>query len=405
MAGQSVIVISLFVLLLLASSSAATEVLADASIYNVLDFGAKGDGNTNDTLAFVNAWNAACHKSTTPSTLLIPAGKTFLLSYIDFEGPCNNFISVTIDGNLKRINEIWQEVFSWLLFSRINGITISGSGELDGQGTEWWSCKEKNQCPEDGPNSLHMLSCTDAQIWGLRSINSVMMHISVGKSKRVDIRDITIVAPDESPNTDGIHVQQSQFVSIRNSIIGTGDDCVSLSEGAEDITIRNVKCGPGHGISIGSLGKKGSQATAANIHVSNCTLTKTTNGVRIKTWQGGSGFASNISFVDITMNDVRYPIIIDQYYCPHSECDAQASAVEVRDVKYIGVTGSSTREVAIALNCSQSVPCSGIVMDRVNLWNSNEGEEVRSHCISADGYAMNQVTPAVSCLTQRNLAS
>ncbi|XP_042448864.1 probable polygalacturonase At2g43860 [Zingiber officinale] len=288
MAGQSVIVISLFVLLLLASSSAATEVLADASIYNVLDFGAKGDGNTNDTLAFVNAWNAACHKSTTPSTLLIPAGKTFLLSYIEFEGPCNNFIYVT-------------------------------------------------QCPEDGPNSLHMLSCTDAQIWGLRSINSVMMHISVGRSKRVDIRDITIVAPDESPNTDGIHVQQSQFVSIRNS--------------------------------------------------------------------GGSGFARNISFEDITMNDVRYPIIIDQYYCPHRKCDAHASAVEVRDVKYIGVRGSSSREVAIALNCSQSVPCSGIFMDSVNLWNSNEGEEVRSNCISANGYAKNQVTPAVSCLTQRNLAS
>ncbi|KAG6468117.1 hypothetical protein ZIOFF_072685 [Zingiber officinale] len=225
----SVIVISLFVLLLLASSSAATEVLADASIYNVLDFGAKGDGNTNDTL------------------------------------------------------------------------------------------------------SLHMLSCTDAQIWGLRSINSVMMHISVGRSKRVDIRDITIVAPDESPNTDGIHVQQSQF--------------------------------------------------------------------------GGSGFARNISFEDITMNDVRYPIIIDQYYCPHRKCDAHASAVEVRDVKYIGVRGSSSREVAIALNCSQSVPCSGIFMDSVNLWNSNEGEEVRSNCISANGYAKNQVTPAVSCLTQRNLAS
>ncbi|XP_042446314.1 polygalacturonase ADPG1-like [Zingiber officinale] len=307
MAGQSVIVISLFVLLLLASSSAATEVLADASIYNVLDFGAKGDGNTNDTLAFVNAWNAACHKSTTPSTLLIPTGKTFLLSYIEFEGPCNNFIYVT-------------------------------------------------QCPEDGPNSLHMLSCTDAQIWGLRSINSVMMHISVGRSKRVDIRDITIVAPDESPNTDGIHVQQSQFVSIINSVIGTGDDCVSLSEGAEDIT-------------------------------------------------GGSGFARNISFEDITMNDVRYPIIIDQYYCPHRKCDAHASAVKVRDVKYIGVRGSSSREVAIALNCSQSVPCSGIFMDSVNLWNSNEGEEVRSNCISANGYARNQVTPAVSCLTQRNLAS
>ncbi|KAG6468034.1 hypothetical protein ZIOFF_072600 [Zingiber officinale] len=259
-----------------------------------------------------------------------------------------------------------------------------------------------------------MMSCTDAQIGGLRLINSTMMHVSVAKSERVGISNITIIAPEDSPNTDGIHVQESKFVNISNSIIGTGDDCVSLSEGAEDITIRNVTCGPGHGISIGSLGKKGSRATASNIHVSNCTLTQTTNGVRIKTWQarspfsmifGGSGFARNISFVNITMNGVTHPIIIDQYYCPNSVCDVHESAVEVIDVKYIGVTGSSSRDVAVALNCSQSVPCNGIVMDSVNLWHANEGEEVQSHCINANGSARNQVTPAVSCLTQGNLAS
>lgn len=123
--------------------------------------------------AFVNAWSAACHNTTTPSTFIIPAGMTFLLSRIDFQGPCNNVIYVAVyiysihityilysiclrkidtlflckikvDGNLKRTNEIWQEGYSWLLFVRINGLTISGSGELDGQGTNWWSCKEKD---------------------------------------------------------------------------------------------------------------------------------------------------------------------------------------------------------------------------------------------------------------------
>lgn len=77
----------------------------------------------------------------------------------------------------------------------------------------------------------------------------------------------------------------------------------------------------------------------------------------------------------------------------------QASAVEVSDVSYIGVTGSSSREVAVALNCSQTVACSGIVMDSVNLRPANEGEQVRSHCINANGSARNQLTPAVPCLT------
>ncbi|XP_074591162.1 putative polygalacturonase At3g15720 [Curcuma longa] len=411
MARQGII-ISLFVIVLIASCAA--EILADEPTYNVLDFGAIGDGNTNDTQAFVNAWSAICLHSTRPSTLLIPAWKTFLLDRIVFQGPCNNAIHVKVDGNLKRTNEIWKEnVNSWLLFIRITGLSIYGSGKLDGQGTNWWSCKEQNQCPFAAAHILELLSCTYVQIWGLKLFDSPMMHIAVGQSEDVDIGGITISSPGDSPNTDGIHIQQSRRIKIRDSVIGTGDDCVSMSDGAEDVSVSNVNCGPGHGISIGSLGMAGTMATATDIYVYNCTMSQTTNGVRIKTWQGGSGFARNISFVNITMNEVHYPIIIDQYYCPHSSCGSQgkgksivddanalqATAVEVSDVKYIDVTGSSTSNVAIALNCSQSVPCTGIAMDNVNLWSANQGQRVQSYCIDAHGSAKNQVTPAVPCLT------
>ncbi|KAL2928305.1 hypothetical protein RDABS01_028805 [Bienertia sinuspersici] len=64
-----------------------------------------------------------------------------------------------------------------------------------------------------------------------------------------------------------------------------GDDCVAMSNGSHDIKITSVTCGPGHGISIGSLGKDGSKDIVENIHVSNCTFKGTQNGARIKTWQ------------------------------------------------------------------------------------------------------------------------
>ncbi|KAG6468045.1 hypothetical protein ZIOFF_072611 [Zingiber officinale] len=360
--------ISLFVIFLLAA-----EILADEPTYNVVNFGAKGDGNTDDTQAFVNAWSSICHNSKGPSTLLIPAGNTFLLDRIVFQGPCNYVVHVKVDGNLKRTNEIWKEKFnSWLLFIRINGLNIYGSGELDGQGTNWWSCKEKNQCPMEAANSLELLSCTNVQISGLKLINSPMMHIVVGQSANVDIRGITISSPGDSPNTDGIHIQQSQHVMVTDSVIGTGDDCVSMSDGAVDVSVHNVACGPGHGISIGSLGIAGTVATASDIYVSNCNLSQTTNG-------GGSGFARNISFVNINMNEVRNPIIIDQYYCPHSSCASKTTAVQVSDVKYLSVAGTSTSSVAIALNCSQTVPCTGITMDNVNLWSANQGQQIKVH--------------------------
>lgn len=53
--------------------------------------------------------------------------------------------------------------------------------------------------------------------------------------------------------------------------------------------------------------------------VSGAKLIGTTNGLRIKTWQGGSGYAKNIVFKNVLMNNVTNPIIIDQHYCDQEE--------------------------------------------------------------------------------------
>ncbi|KAE9447459.1 hypothetical protein C3L33_20643, partial [Rhododendron williamsianum] len=63
------------------------------------------------------------------------------------------------------------------------------------------------------------------------------------------------------------------------------DDCVSIGDFTSHLSITNVNCGPGHGISIGSLGKDGNFVQVENIHVSNSFFKGTTNGARIKTWQ------------------------------------------------------------------------------------------------------------------------
>lgn len=65
----------------------------------------------------------------------------------------------------------------------------------------------------------------------------------------------------------------------------SGDDCVSIQAGCSNIYIHDVKCGPGHGISIGGLGKDGSKACVSNITVRNVAMQNTLTGVRIKTWQ------------------------------------------------------------------------------------------------------------------------
>jgi hypothetical protein len=81
-------------------------------------------------------------------------------------------------------------------------------------------------------------------------LDSKNVHMSIYDSTGVTVQGVRIVAPADSPNTDGIHVQLSRHVNILGTTIGTGDDCVSMGPGTSDVLIRNIKCGPGHGIRL-----------------------------------------------------------------------------------------------------------------------------------------------------------
>jgi polygalacturonase len=152
---------------------------------------------------------------------------------------------------------------------------------------------------------------------GLTSLNSAGIHVTVQASTGVAIVDAVVSAPGDSPNTDGIHIKQSSGVTVRNAKIGTGDDCISMVEGSSDVWIQGVSCGPGHGISIGSLGDTPEQVAVRNITVEDVTLAGTTNGLRIKSWaKANSGTVDGVAFSGVVMRDVRNPIIVDQNYCP-----------------------------------------------------------------------------------------
>lgn len=71
--------------------------------------------------------------------------------------------------------------------------------------------------------ALHFLRCDHLRLSGLTHINSPRSHIGISTSNDVDISHLTIIAPDESPNTDGINVTNSTYVNIHDSKIGTGN--------------------------------------------------------------------------------------------------------------------------------------------------------------------------------------
>ena len=81
------------------------------------------------------------------------------------------------------------------------------------------------------------------------------------------INDLKITAHADSPNTDGIHIGRSNGIEISHSVIATNDDCVSLGQGSKNILVSDFFCGPGHGISVGSLGKDTKDEEAVGVEI------------------------------------------------------------------------------------------------------------------------------------------
>ncbi|XP_028946401.1 polygalacturonase-like isoform X2 [Malus sylvestris] len=324
---------------------------SSAETVSVNDFGAEGDGETDDTKAFEMAWKVACSSK---EAVMVAPKKTYRIKPIRFSGPCKSQLTVQILGTLIASDD--RSDFSkdgrhWLIFDSVSNLVVEGGGAINGNGKNWWqnSCKtDKSKPCKDAPTTLTFYKSKNLMVRNLTIQDGQQIHVSFQKCMNVEVSNLSITAPPKSPNTDGIHVTDTQNILITSCVIATGDDCLSIVNGSKTVQASNITCGSGH--------------------VNGAKLYGTTNGIRIKTWQGGSGSASNIRFQNIEMHNVTNPILIDQYYCDRKiPCKEQRSAVEVKNVVYKNIKGTSASDVAIKFDCSKSFPCLGIILQDINL--------------------------------------
>ncbi|RZC65019.1 hypothetical protein C5167_008708, partial [Papaver somniferum] len=332
----------------------------DDTVFNVMDTGAAGNGRKNDTQAFLDAWRQMCEATADSPTMVIPEGVTFLLYRISFEGPCKSANPhVQVSGKiLAPTKRSWDgPIDYWIQFSQVNGLVITGSNlsVIDGQGSDWWEHEDcfldnaNDAC--DRPTALKMSGCDGVEIRGLRHVNSQRNHISLTDCRNVTVSGITIKAPKDSPNTDGIDISHSTNIRIEHSNIGTG--------------------------------AKGATEEVERVRVQNCNFTDTLNGARIKTWQ---------------LERVHHPIVIDQYYCNGGHhCTEYPSAVKISDVMFNGIRGSSTNIVVVSLNCSKTVACTNIIMNQIDIETIKSEATASSYCMNVIGEETD-TSPHVSCL-------
>ncbi|KAF8708524.1 hypothetical protein HU200_029888 [Digitaria exilis] len=385
-------------LALLFLSSALTA--SSQSVFSLDSYGARGDGRHDDTQALAKAWKAAC-ASPRPAIVLVPGGRRYLLKLVRLSGPCKSSVTLTVKGTLMASPNMadWsdKDMRHWIVFRSINKLTVNGGGAIDGNGEIWWkhSCKINKAMPcKEAPTALSFHCCTSLRVEDLKIVNSQQIHMSVEDCTYVQLARLSITASGTSPNTDGIHITRSRDVKVTNCKIKTGDDCMSIEDGTHNLHVSKVVCGPGHGISIGSLGDDNSKAEVSGITIDTVQLYGTTNGARIKTYQGGSGYAKDITFQNMIMYNVKNPIIIDQNYCDKAKpCGQQRSAVEVSNVVFKNIRGTTISKDAIKMNCSKNVPCHGITLQNINLKMQGGKGTTKSTCQNAKWRKFGTVLP------------
>ncbi|HEY4784952.1 MAG TPA: glycosyl hydrolase family 28 protein [Bacteroidales bacterium] len=370
-------IISIFAGLAYTSIKAATLPVIPTIVFNITSYGAVSSTTVDNTGAIQQTINTC--SAAGGGIVVIPAG-TFLSGPISMKNNINLQISAgatltmlpygsgngTVPGTYPNSGTT-DDYTDFIYGKNITNIEVSGSGTIEGQGSDWWTAYKANNAISR-PCMIRFDGCTNIAILGITLQNAPNVHITIGKSSsNATISGITINAPSTSPNTDGIDTWAPN-IDINNCTIACGDDNIAMDSGSQNITIKHCAFGVGHGCSIGSYA-----SGITNIKVDSCTFNGTTSGIRMKSNRTRGGVEQNLSYSNITMTGVTNPIYITSYYpsAPSSPSSDPAQAVTSTTpswthitLKNIIITGSSNAGILWGLP-EQSI--SDIVLDNVKI--------------------------------------
>ncbi len=307
-------------LVLLASGPAhANPILPNipTNQYNVLNFGASGDGVSNNTAAIQNTINAA---AATGGTVEIPAG-TYLSGPFSLASRIN--LQIDSGATLKMFpigtfTNFTGGTDHFIYASNVSDVEISGSGTIDGNGAGWWSPLASVR-----PYMVYFNGgCVRVLIQNITLQNPPKMHIVFkGIDFDITIQGITInTTAAGAKNTDGIDLVGTSCL-VQNCTINAGDDNIALGSSSAssistDILVTNCTFGVGHGVSIGSNTAGG----VSNLTVTSCSFNGTEYGIRMKSDNassspGAGGLVQGLLYSNLTMtNIVNAAIVIYSYY-------------------------------------------------------------------------------------------
>jgi hypothetical protein len=296
-----------------------------STVFDITDYGAVADGRTDSGPAIQAAIDAASGAG--GGIVRVPAaahpfvaGLLVLKSNVNLRVEAGAVLQPLPYGSYQP--EIYGQVAPpggtpvpythWLTADGATNIELSGTGTIDGNGFGWWLAFMADTGTPHRPYLIKLSNCTNVYAHDVLLTNSPMFHFVPSACNNVTIDGLRIVAPNNSPNTDAID-PSGKNILIENCHLDVGDDDIVMKPQFTfccNVHIRDNTIFGGHGISIGGQTNSGLDGML----VERCTMTGTDNGVRMKADPTEGGLVQNVTYRDITMANVRYPIVFYSYY-------------------------------------------------------------------------------------------
>ncbi|OOQ91517.1 putative polygalacturonase A precursor [Penicillium brasilianum] len=262
--------------------------------------------------------------------------------------------TVTFDG---------LTTFGFTNSSSFDPITIGGAGititanpgaVIDGNGQAYWDGLGSNGGVPKPNHFIVVKKVTGNSVIKDLYIQNWPVHLfSISSCSDLVFQDLVLNntagnAPNSrsgtlaaAHNSDGFDVSSSTNIVIERSVVWNQDDCVAITSG-NNMTVSNLECHGGHGLSIGSVGLK-SNNNVTNILFTDSSVFDSQNGCRIKTNYNATGFVANITYSNIALQDISiYGIDVQQDYLNGGPTGNPSNGVLIEGLLFQNVTGTAT---------------------------------------------------------------
>lgn len=242
-------------------------------IFHVKDYGAVGDGKKDDA-ASIQKTIDACYTAG-GGKVVLSSGNIFLAGPFDLRSN----IELHLEANAKLLANPDEKVYSksafrqnpgegtiWIGGENLENVTISGNGEIDGNGISFMGEEEEDayvlkpfHVLDPRPHVLTIIGGKNIRIRDLKIGNAAYWTIHLIGCNDVVISGITLLNSLKVRNSDGIDLDHCKNVRISDCYIESGDDCICLKNRREYEEF----------------------GACENIVVSNCTMTSRSCAIKI----------------------------------------------------------------------------------------------------------------------------